>query len=86
MAWLLAKRKCEDKGFGHKVIQSITLFHADLTPALKGGEILRFYTPVLLFEVVKVNDNVRDTYQSLERTWTALPNSAFHSWHSEWEV
>jgi hypothetical protein len=84
VAWLLAKRKSDDRGFGHKVIQSITLFHADLFPELNGEEVLRFYTPVLLFEIVDVSDEVRDTHRTLEMGWTSLPDSAFHSWYSEW--
>lgn len=79
VAWLLARHKTPVKYLGMKTINSIRVFHADYPPGMSAEEAQKYYTPVLLFEIVDVNDNIRTFQKAAEMAWTADPASAFHA-------
>jgi hypothetical protein len=83
VAWLLARHKDPEKFLGNKAVRSITLFHADCPPELSVEEARKYNWPVLLFEIVDVNDEIRHLQKAREMAWTANPDSACHSWYTE---
>ena len=80
VAWFLARHKDPVKLLGDKAVKSISLFHADCPPDMSAEEAQKYYTPVLLFEIVDVNDEVRELQRSMEKAWTEKPDSVCHSW------
>jgi hypothetical protein len=67
VAWLLAKRKDDGLwGLGHKAIPSISVFHAGWPLGLTTEEEERYCTPVLVFEVADVSEELRAMQEGQE--------------------
>ena len=67
VAWFLAKNKDAERGIGHKTITHITFFHADWVPGFTADDVSKYYTPILLFKVEDVTDDLREVHKGLER-------------------